>query len=439
MFGDTNPLRLFYHRMKGWAAAILFGFPARRLTVICVTGTDGKTTTVAMIAHILHESGKKVGAASSAFFEVNGTREHNPTQKTSLPPFALQKFLRRLVREECAFAVLEASSHGLLQGRLNGITPQVAAITNLSPEHLDYHPSMEAYLDAKTLLFLKLEERGTKVLNADDPSYEKLKDVVSGKTLTYARQQHEEKSVSLWLSNVTAESSSSSATLHAGSDVHELTLGIPGTFNLENALCAIACAESVGIPVEDCVKALGSFRGAPGRMERIDEGQPFSVYIDFTVTPVAYEKTLTSLRATRKEGARLFVLTGSCGDRMKEKRPLIGKICAELADIVIVTNEDPYTEDPEAIIDDVLSGIPEDVPVVHDAASEPEHRAFVARITDRLEAIRFCLRHAKPDDIVLFCGKGGDVTMWTKHGRIPWDEDAIVRAELRKIAKEKQA
>jgi UDP-N-acetylmuramoyl-L-alanyl-D-glutamate--2,6-diaminopimelate ligase len=236
----------------------------------------------------------------------------------------------------------------------------------------------------------------------------------------------------VWASDVASTPSSTHAVLHYKEEEAPLSLSIPGTFNLLNAMAAVGAAVSVGIPFRAAVSSLDSFKGAPGRMERIDEGQSFTVLIDFTVTPAAYEATLTSAVAMKKSGSRLLVLTGSCGDRMKEKRPTVGKLCSEYADVVIVSNEDPYGEDPGAIIDDVFAGIRQDVPIL-DAShlSNPPHTCFAAKIPDRLHAIQFLLRHAKPDDIVLFCGKGGDTMMWTAHGQVSWDEDAIVRKELR--------
>jgi UDP-N-acetylmuramoyl-L-alanyl-D-glutamate--2,6-diaminopimelate ligase len=191
-------------------------------------------------------------------------------------------------------------------------------------------------------------------------------------------------------------------------------------FNVENALCAIACTEAVGMPHQQSIAALRTFPGIPGRMERIDEGQPFSVFVDFTVTPEAYRKTLQAIRAMLTEGKRLLVLTGSGGDRMREKRPEIGKIVSECADVTVVTNEDPYTEDPEHIIAEVWAGI--------DHTKTKAHR-----IVDRKEAIAFLFKEAQPGDIVLLCGKGSDTTMWTRNGQIPWNEREIVRAILRKL------
>lgn len=429
---DTHPLRLAYHRLRGRVAAWRAGYPARNLTVIAVTGTDGKTTTVAMIAHILRTARIPVAAVSTAFFEILGKRTANPTQKTSVGAATLQSFLRKAVDSGVTHAVVEASSHGLLQGRLTGIIPTVAAITNVTMEHLDYHGSMDAYIAAKALLFRAMGGRGTKVLNEDDQSFPGLSRIPSARTLTYSPKKQ--------LSAVVGDFESTAATLAMDGGEYRIELTIPGAHNLENALCAVRCAGAVGISPQESIHALKTFTGAGGRMESIDAGQPFRVFIDFTVTPAAYERTLESARRIAN-GHRLLVLTGSCGDRMREKRPMVGKLCALLADVTIVTNEDPYTEDPETIIDDVLAGVPGDVARFNGAASAPtklnQMNKFCVRISDRLEAIRYILSLASPGDVVLLCGKGADVTMMTRRGQIAWVEREIVLEELRAMSGER--
>lgn len=392
-----SPVVTLWHHAQAFAAAALYGFPARRMIVIGITGTDGKTTTVGMLAHILHARGIAVGALSTAFFTVRGNIEWNSTQKTSPSPFITQRFLRKLVKKGCTHAVLECSSHGLMQGRLLFTWPRIAAITNLTEEHLDYHGTMEEYLRAKSLLFLMLQNNGTAVLHAGDRSCESLAKLCKDRsiaTLVYDEAQ-----------GIPLPPS-------------EVKLQIPGTFNIENALCAISCASACGIELTDASKALETFKGVPGRMEKIEEGQPFAVYIDFTVTPKSYEKTLSTLKAMLAPGSRLLVLTGSCGDRMREKRPIVGKIVSEYADVAVVANEDPYTEDPEKIIDEVWAGI--------DQRNTKAHRIF-----DRMKAIEFLFHEAKPGDIVILCGKGSDTMMWVKSGQIPWNERAIARELLR--------
>ncbi len=428
---ETSLPWLTFHRSKSLVAALMYGFPARKLTVIGITGTDGKTTTVGMIAHILNANGIKTGALSTAFFRVGDQIRWNATQKTSPSPFLVQRFLRELVDSGCTHAVIECSSHGLLQGRLNFIWPMVAGITNLSEEHLDYHRTMDEYLKAKSRLFAMLRKNtGVAILNADDRSFEELRKIPVPWTIEYSAKKSFEKSAdesppsecALWITDTKATTGEVSAMLHCNteSDTHELCIPVSGAFNLSNALCAIGCAHGVNVRLVDCVRALASFKGIPGRMEMIDAGQAFTVYIDFTVTPQSYESTLSILKSTLPPSGKLLVLTGSCGDRMKEKRPIIGKIVSTYADIVVVTNEDPYTENPERIIAEVWAGI--------DQSKTEAHRIF-----DRREAIRFLVKKAQKDDIVIFCGKGSDTTMWVKMGQIPWNEREIVTEELGKV------
>lgn len=413
---QRSPVRLLWHHAKAFAAAILFGFPARKLTVISVTGTDGKTTTVGMITHILDHAGIGAGALSTAFLKVRDRTEWNQTQKTSPSPFLIQKFLRRLLREGCTHAVLEASSHGLVQGRLNFTWPLVAAVTNVTPEHLDYHGTMEQYRRDKGLLFRMVRPGGTKVLNCDDESYRDFSSIPTTHTTTTSVKGEAD----ITATEIRETPQGVRATLQTQGGTVSLALTIPGAFNVENTLTAIACALAAGIPAERAIEALRSFPGVAGRMERIDEGQPFSVYVDFTVTPAAYEKTLTTLRAMLPQGKRLLVLTGSCGDRMREKRPIVGRLCSALADVVVVTNEDPYTEDPQKIIDEVWAGINQTQCEAH-------------KIFDRREAMEFIFGNAQPGDAVILCAKGADTTMMTANGQIPWNEREIARALLRNL------
>ncbi len=423
LVGNRNPLRLAYHRTRGLLAAMRFGFPARNLTVIGVTGTDGKTTTVGMIAHIANAAGIRCGALSTAFFQVNEAITWNETQKTSPSPFVIQRFLRDLRKQGCTHAVVECSSHGLVQGRLACIWPRIALMTNTSPEHLDYHGTMEQYRKDKSILFTMLHGRGTKILNRSDGSYSLLSAIPSKETRTFSlTPEHRRDERHLWLSDLRIEPHQSSAVLHdsTSKEAHPLLLRLPGSFNLENALAAIAAANAAGVDTATSVRALRDFRGAPGRMERIEAGQPFTVFVDFTVTPGAYEKTLEAARALCPRGSRVLVLTGSCGDRMREKRPEVGRICSARADVVVVSNEDPYTEDPERIINEVWDGVDRQHCEAH-------------RIPDRREAIAWLLKAAHPGDVVLLCGKGADTTMMTAQGQVPWNEREIVRAMLQEM------
>lgn len=419
---EQHPLRLLWHHIKGFVAALRYGFPGAHLHVIGITGTDGKTTTVGMVAHALAAAGIRCGALSTAFFRIGHDVQFNATQKTSPSPFLVQKFLRQCVRAGCTHVVLECSSHGLTQGRVAWTWPDIAAITNISPEHLDYHGTMERYMQAKSLLFTMLQSNGIAVLNANDQTFESYSKLAASQRIAFGSPKLTPGiDRRVWHTDHRATEHGMQATLHWNDGITsgsaELSLPIHGAFNLDNACCAIACLWALGRPPEATAATLADFEGVPGRMERIDEGQPYRVYVDFTVTPASYEATLGTLRSSLQPNGRLLVLTGSCGDRMREKRPEIGRICGTMADVVVVTNEDPYTEDPERIIDEVLAGA-------------KGHPAQTHRIVDRLDAMRFILRQARPGDIVLLSGKGSDTTMWLKHGKVPWDERAIIRKLL---------
>jgi len=434
LFPDTHPLRISAHRLKNQLIALLAGYPARGLTVIGVTGSDGKTTTVGMISHILRSTGMKVGAVSTAYFEIDGMQEPNPTQKTSVDARTLQNFLTRAKNAGCTHVVVESSSHGLVQGRLAGIQPAVAVITNLSMEHLDYHGTMEEYMLAKSLLFRALKGKGTKVLNTDDRTFAVFAGIPSEKIISFGTKFGLDSDLHLTQSTITIEPKRVSATVTSSNgEQATLQLGIPGAFNIENALAALSATSAVGVPLQQGAEALQSFTGVQGRMQSIERGQPFRVYIDFTVTPRAYEEVLSTLKKSLQNSGRLLVLTGSCGDRMREKRPLVGEICTRLADLTVITNEDPYTEDPEKIIDEVLAGVPKTVPAfrsVSDYRTASQSNHVCVRLSDRMEAINLLLSEAKPDDVLLFAGKGSDITMMTASGQIPWNEREILEAKL---------
>ena len=387
--GHRHPIRLAWHGAKALVAAVRYGFPARKLSVIGITGTDGKTTTVAMLHHILQDSSYKVGILSTAFVQIGEQRKWNETQKTSPSPFYILKFLRDCVKAGCTHAILEISSHGLVQKRLNFTWPTIAAITHLSPEHLDYHGTMEQYAKDKGILFQMLKGEGTKVLNADDQTFELYQSIPSEKTLLWSKAQR-----------------------------NEVSLSIPGEYNLDNALCALRCAEAIGVDLEKAKYALQSFKGLPGRLEQIDVGQPFSLFTDFTVTPNAYKETLKAGQEIAGDYNRLLVLAGSCGNRYEEKRPEIGSICAELADVLVLTSEETYTEPDEDIIADICTGIPDGSVELH-------------QIIDRREALEFILKETKEGDVVILCGLGGIATRMTINGQIPWNEKEIVEGILR--------
>jgi UDP-N-acetylmuramoyl-L-alanyl-D-glutamate--2,6-diaminopimelate ligase len=421
--GQRNPLRLGYHALKAFVAAMLYGFPARNLTVIGITGTDGKTTTVSMLAHILRATGKRTGIVSTAFFDDGSGSQENPSHLTSINPFILQRQLRSMVHNGCTHAVIEYSSHGLVQHRLDWTWPSVAAITNTALEHLDYHGSMEQYRQDKSLLFRMLREHGTAVLNARDETYASYVKIPALRRIVWNDPAGGADDV-LWATHLAASPSACSATLHHQHNGMETTstlqLSIPGIHNIENAQCATACALSMGIAPERTCSTLVHFSGIPGRLERIDCGQPFSVYVDFAVSPQSYQRALETLRMIAGTQGRVLVLCSSCGNRMREKRPEIGRVCSLFADVVVVTEDETYGEDPHAVLEEVWAGV-------------DQSRCEARKIFDRRAAIAFVLQQAKSGDAIAICGMGPFSTMTKLEGRVPWDEREVGRGELRKI------
>lgn len=419
MIGQRSVIRLGWHWLKSFTAAVYYGFPTRKLQVIGVTGTDGKTTTVGMVHHILHSHGIAVGTLSTAFIRINSESEWNHTEKTSPSPFVIQKFLRRLVAKQCTHAVLEVSSHGLVQHRLNWTWPIIAGFTNIGNEHLDYHKTMEQYIQDKSLIFTKLRTNGLAVLNADDQTYKHYKQLPVD-TVAFSVLDHPE--ASLLATNIKAPHIvSATITDTESAKAYDLQLQVPGAFNVENALCALLIAKKCGVPIKNACAYLQYFKNAPGRMEEIAVGQKFSVYIDFTVTPQAFKKTLTTLRQSLLSNQnKLLVLSGSCGDRMPEKRPLIGAICSDLADTFVVTDDEPYTEDPAIIRADILKGTNKEI-------------CNIKEIPDRREAIEWILRQAKPGDVVLLCGLGSYPSRMFGTTLVPWNEQEITTEVLQSL------
>ena len=398
------------HTALARAAGFRFGFPARKLRVVGVTGTDGKTTTVACIAAILREAGKRVAVASTINFHIGDREWVNASKFTTLSGWKVQKFLREAVSAGCEYAVLEVSSHALDQGRVAGVSFDIAAITNVTREHLDYHGTMERYRKAKRRLFTSAR---IGVVNLDMEESESFRGVAPFRTITYSRIDPS--------ADFLAEKISTR--LDGSEFVVEETpfrLAIPGLFNIENALAAIAASSECGISADIASRALAKVAGVPGRMERVSNDRGITILVDYAVTPHALE-ALYGLVAEMKPspGSRVIAVFGACGDRDRGKRPLMGEIVSSFADIVILTNEDPYTEDPERIVWEIKKGI---------ANKIPKETLFV--IMDRRKAIRKALRIALPGDIVVVSGKGAEENMKIGNRLVPWNDRRVILEEL---------
>ncbi len=427
-----NPLRRAWHFLRGFTAALVYGFPGRKLICIGITGTNGKTTTTHLIEHILRAAGKKVGMVSTVSFAMNGLITPNLTHKTTLSPFLTQKFLRECVRQGVEVAVIESSSQALHQFRLVGIPFRVAVLTNITHEHLNYHGTMEKYKESKKALFKNVQ---TAILNTADTYFEEFNHLPVPQKITYGfdrgdlQAQHPQyskfgtrftMSFPHNLSFPRRRESTDPRLLGDDNEV-EVNLKLPGAFNVENVLAATGAALACGLTLSAIAPALQTFEGVAGRMERITSPKGFEVIVDFGLTPDALQKLYDTICATAT--GRVIGIIGSCGTRDKEKRPALGRIVAEHCDLTLVTDEESYTEDPRAIMQAVLDG----------ALSTGKRKGIeVELIEDRYQAIEYAIAHARPGDTIVATGMGAFDTREMPTGPIPWDERQVVREIISK-------
>jgi UDP-N-acetylmuramoyl-L-alanyl-D-glutamate--2,6-diaminopimelate ligase len=404
----------FYHLPFAVFANMVFGFPSRGLTVIGVTGTNGKTTTTKLIAAILAESGKKVAYASTIEYGIGERRWTNASKFTTSSAWQLQNFFSEAKKAGCTHVVLETSSHSLDQFRTWGIPYAVAVITNVTREHLDYHVTMEAYRAAKKKLFVRVE---TAIVNADMERPEEYFVPEPGKTITYSTKHPKADIVA---SEIELDLSGTRF-LALGTSFR---IRLPGLFNVENALAAIAVGRTFAIEMETMRQALSLVSGIPGRMESVPNDRRLDILIDYAVTPDSFEKLYQAVKPMQIPGTRIIHVFGACGERDRGKRPVMGKIASDNADIVILTNEDPYHEDPERILDEIEAGV-----------TKKKGETYF-RIFDRRQAIRHAISLAEEGDIVLITGKGAEETMAFGDMRVPWKERIVIEEILGELKRE---
>ena len=398
----------WYH--FGWAllGAIVYRFPSKKLKVIGVTGTNGKSTVVFFISRILEEAGYSVAALSSIQFKIKDKIWPNTLKMTMPGRMKIQKFLRDALRAGCQYVVLEVTSEGIKQYRHKFIGFDLAVLTNLTAEHLESHGGFDNYKKAKGKLFRSLKANGKSVINLDDSQAD------------YFRQFPAKEKIGYTINSKP-----------------EFTLNLLGRFNISNALAAIAVAQAEGVPLAKIKTALGKIKSIPGRMEIVIKesftphlskigakhqlkkqslkGAGFTVIVDYAHTPDALEKVYQTVKEISK-GRLIGVLGAAGGGRDKWKRPALGKIAEQYLDKIIITNEDPYDEDPRQILSEIKSGSPR-----------------AKEILDRREAIRKAISLAKPGDVVIITGKGCEPWMCLAKGRkIPWDDREVVREEFLK-------
>ena len=391
-----------------------FDHPSRELTMIGVTGTSGKTTSTYLIKSILEQkAGARVGLIGTIQNMIGSEVLH--TERTTPESFELQKLLRQMSDAGCTHVVMEVSSHALVLDRVYGIRFAVGIFTNLSQDHLDFHHTMEEYCDAKAILFDRCD---VGIYNADDPWAERLMaDATCPRRFSYSVNGQAD----LMAKNVALEPGSVDFDAEADTEWCHVHVGIPALFTVYNTLDAMACCWNLGVPLAECADALAKNHGVKGRMEIIPTpGTGYTVLNDYAHKPDALEKVLQSAKSFAK--GRVVALFGCGGDRDKTKRPVMGEIGARLADFVIVTSDNPRTEKPEAIIDDILVGL-------------KGYDTPYAVIPDRVAAIHYAMDHAQPGDVIVLAGKGHEDYQEIDHKHYPMDERVIVAEHLKETQK----
>ncbi|MFN8421304.1 MAG: UDP-N-acetylmuramoyl-L-alanyl-D-glutamate--2,6-diaminopimelate ligase [Anaerolineae bacterium] len=407
-------------------AAAYHGYPSRQLVVIGVTGTDGKTTTSNLIFSILKAAGIRTGMISTVSAVIGD--EELPTGLHVTTPGAdeIQGYLRRMVEAGLTHCILETTSHGLAQGRVNGVDYDVAVITNVTHEHLDFHGSFENYRAAKGLLFAGLVGSYHKpnvpkiaVINRDDPSAGYFSQFPADQQLTYSTRTR----AAVSTSDETLEFTPTVTRFIVKTDQHSFPIrsALVGRFNVENTLAAVAAALGLGIDVTAIQRGVESLAGVPGRMERIDVGQNFIALVDFAHTPNALRRSLEAARLMLPVDKRVIAVFGSAGLRDREKRRLMAEVSNELADISVFTAEDPRTESLDAILKVMAEAA--------EAKGGAEGRTFY-RIADRGVALAFACQLARQGDVVIACGKGHEQSMCFGTVEYPWDDREGLRAAL---------
>lgn len=406
-----------------YLAASFQGYPARKLHMIGVTGTDGKTTTSMLLHHLLTKSKIRAGMISTVNALIGDQALDTGFHVTTPESPDIQGYLAQMVAAGMTHCVLETTSHGLAQGRVIACDYDLAVITNVTHEHLDYHGSYENYLQTKSKLFEMLSETPRKqignlrlaVLNKDDRSYDYLKRVSPPDFRTYSRKNE----AHFWADEISSTTSDITFTLHVETKQLRVRCPIAGIYNVSNTLAALAAVTALGVDLEQAVRDLESFEGIPGRMERIDLGQDFTAIVDFAHTPNALENALITAR-TMTNG-RVIAVYGSAGLRDREKRRMMPAVSVNLADITILTAEDPRTEPLDGILEEMAQSAIQ--------AGGVEGITF-HRVPDRGDALRAAISLAKPGDLVITLGKGHEQSMCFLTTEYDWDERTAVRAAL---------
>lgn len=419
---ERSGLRLLYHKVSAIMAALYYRFPGNDLHIIGVTGTSGKSTTTEIIQYLLRYSGKKCGGLSTVAFHFGGKTIPNTTLRTTLRPWVIQKFLRKMVRRRCQYAVLEVSSHALDQNRVWGTSFDTSVITNIyENEHLDYHVNFSDYLKTKLELFKKLNQGyrkpnipKTSISNADDEYFELFHEVVADKRWSYSQKQ----TADIKAENIVLDERGISFSLRLPNASTDIFVPMIGRHNLENILAAITVGISIGIPISKIKSVLSTFSGVPGRLEimpKMADNQP-TVIVDFSYKPSALDSVLQTLKEITK--GRLIVVWGGAGGRLPKNWQDCAELLHKYADEIVLTTDDPGNTDPRFIAKKIREKIP-----------RTEGEDFF-EIPDRYEAIRYAICTGDADDLVLIAGRGHESLQQIGNKRIDFDDREVAKEIL---------
>lgn len=409
------------HLVESVVMNVRYGFPAKSMHIIGVTGTNGKTTTTSLIQKMLHEAGYKVGMFSTAAYGIGDDIKPEMAHITTAQAGILQKRLREFKKAGVEWVVLETSSHSLSQYRTWGVPYEIAVMTNVTPDHLDYHETFDNYLDAKSRLFKLAAKNGHKfgIVNADDPNADKFSKNIPN-FVSYGLNGGDLKAEKIKLAADYSEYEVS-----IDKDKYNIHINIPGKFNISNSLAAVAVGRELGLTKEQIEHGIAALTGVEGRMTVIDEGQQFKVIIDYASSPDAFEKLFDSVRPATK--GKLIAVFGSAGRRDEAKRAIQGKIAGKYSDEVILTEEDDRDIDGNMILNQIADGAKE-------AGKIKDKDMFL--ILDRKEAINFAVTRAKnADDTIVILGKGHEKTIERADGEHSWRELEVTRKALRDLLK----
>ena len=398
-----------YRLARASFANARFNWPAKGMRVIMITGTNGKTTTAHFLFSILREAGYSVGLSSTAEFRINEQVQANDTNMTVVNPVKLREQIANFKNHNVDFVILEATSQALDQHRLYGIPCEVAIFTNLTQDHLDYHKSMDAYARAKARLWQDFKPK-ISILNLNDEWYEYFRKIATGNIKTYGLSMAD-----VTISNYKADKNRTQFSLGLKDGKSVISLQLTGKYNALNAAAAATAAQELGVKGEDIEKGIESLQALSGRLQEVQTKKPFKVLVDYAHTPDGLEKVLGAVKELTN--GSLWLVFGACGDRDKSKRPKMGKIAGRLADKIIVTDEESYNEDPDAIRASVIDGI----------KSIKNAEKNMLEIADRKKAIKYSLDNAKKGDTVLITGLGHEQFRIQDGKRLKWNDAEVVK------------